>query len=169
MIRNFCREKYGQKWWDVSPELKKKRREEAKKTLAKPKPSRRPKIVRELANQHLPDALQWPSRKTALGHCVYQPSAIFLSSIYIKAAQTTIESVTMTILHEIARTRFNTWRRTWYIVEGNGVDRCVDAFAKPTYIVICPCGFNNFGCHRKTNLSNKICTVCRGKLEYKNN
>lgn len=126
MIRNFCREKYGQKWWDVSPELKKKRKEEAKKALVVVGNdwsviTHRPKIVKELAHQHLPGPLKWSSRKTALGHCVYQPSTIFLVSIYIKAAQTTIESVTTTILHEIARTRFNTWRRSWYIVEGNGV------------------------------------------------
>jgi len=126
-IRNFCRKKYGQKWWDVSPDLKNKRKEEAlvkpksKPNPPKPKPSpvavgniwsvitRRPKIVRELytllVHQHLPEALKWPlkwcSRKTALGHCVYQPSVIFLSTIYINAAQTTIESVTMTILHTL--------------------------------------------------------------------
>jgi len=203
-IRNFCRKKYGQKWWDVSPELKNKRKEEAKKALVKPKskpnppkpkPSpvvvgniwsvitHRPKIVRELytllAHRHLPDAVQWPlkwsSRKTALGHCAYKPtSAIFLSTIYINAAQTTLESVTMTILHEIAHAltpgdgHGKLWKKTAQSIGYSGA-RCGDAFAKPKYIVICPCGLNNFGRHRKTNLCNKICTVCRGRLQYKNN
>ena len=200
-IRKFCRKKYGSKWWDVSPELKKKRKEEAKKTLANPKPkppkpnpaasvddndwsviTHRPKIVKELytllAHQHLPEVLKWPlkwcSHKTALGHCVYQPSAIFLSTIYINAAQTTLESVRDTILHEIAHAltpgdgHGKLWKATALSIGCSGA-RCGKAFAKHKYNVTCPCGINNFGRHRKTNLCNKICTVCGGKLQYKNN
>jgi len=206
-IRKFCREKYGSKWWDVSPELKKKRKEEAKKAVAKRKPNppkpkpkpnpvapsvvggndwsviaHRPKIVKELytllADQHLPEALKWPlkwsSCKTALGHCVYQPSAIFLSTIYINAAQTTIESVTETILHEIAHAltpgdgHGKLWKATALRIGCSG-KRCGEAYAAYKYTVFCPCGVNNFGRHRKSNLCNKICNVCKGKLQYKNN
>jgi predicted SprT family Zn-dependent metalloprotease len=203
-IRNLCREKYGSKWWDVSPELKKKRKEEAKKALAKPKPNppkpkpspvpsavggndwsvitHRPKIVKELytllAYQHLPEALKWPlkwsSRKTALGHCVYQPSAIFLSTIYINAAQTTIESVTETILHEIAHAltpgdgHGKLWKATALRIGCSGA-RCGEAYAAYKYTVFCPCGVVNVGRHRKSNLCNRICGVCKEKLQYKNN
>jgi hypothetical protein len=32
-IRKLCREKYGSRWWDVSPEIKTSRKNEAKKIL----------------------------------------------------------------------------------------------------------------------------------------
>ena len=146
--------------------------------VSKDEAERRFALIKARMEEHGLVALGWRRRlsgaKSQAGSCAYASKTIRISKRYLWSSVTTDDAFLNTVLHEIAHALAGNkaghgpvWREVALRIGCDG-KRCLEAgtdFAKPAWLVRCPCGKTSLKRHSvQAGLLKRVCSACKGAL-----